>query len=850
MDTHAPERSDAAPAQQDAFAYWAFISYSHADEQWARWLHRGLETYKVPKAIVGTATTNGAARPPRLFPLFRDRDELSSASSLSARIQDALNASRNLIVICSPRAVASHWVGEEIRTFQHLGRADRVFCLIVDGEPDALQKPRADAAPCFPEALRQSVADGTVSALETEPLAADARPDRDGKRNALLKLAAGILDVGFDTLKQRDHERRIRQFTIAGAVLSAAVLTLAALAYYAFVQKGVAEREARAARAALSGQIASHAQISLAAFPQRSLLLAVQALRTTADKQEDIVPGAREAILRALAVTGGEIFGGDDDSPIAAVAVSPNGRWVATAAENGSGVRLWDRQAAQRGASKRELRGAAGPLAISANGRWLVSAGREGAAARVWDLTAQDPNSASRPLDGATGPFVFTRDDRWLATGGLDRSVRLWAMTPSPSSASAVLASQSGSTVVLAASPDSHWLVTAGWNPSIRPGIDTARLWDLTAAQPEATGVELKGHTSSISEVAFSPDGRWLATGSQETGTGRIFRSDTRVRLWDLKAPGLPAVDLNAHDGPITALTISADSRLLVSGSADGTARVWTLTDPKAPPQSLAVSGSATELQGVAVVSHTDSSATIATIEGGFDRRTMSQTAALARTWRFDANSKSFVPMLVASDGKPVAVSMFAASRDGRRLLLAEGGRAFVLDLGDTSQVPLLTLSGHEGEVASAAFTLEGDQVITGSADRTARLWRLDPILPAANPIVVAADYSRRYALSPDGRWLLTLRGGHDADGLLWNMERTADTVDPIVLRGHAESITTFAFSADSGRLATGSRDATVRIWDLRTRPQRRVRRAARARDERLIAGVQQGRWPAGNGRR
>src|SRR4029453_11957431 len=160
-------------------------------------------------------------------------------------------------------------------------------------------------------------------------------------------------------------ERRIRQYAIASAVLSAAVITLAGLAYYAFVQKGIADREARAARAALSGQIAGHAQIALESFPQRSLLLAVQALRITADRQEPAVAGAKETILRVLAGTGGTVLGGaalggavlggpalggtalggtalgGTVSPVTHVALSGSGRWAATATESGR-VRLWD----------------------------------------------------------------------------------------------------------------------------------------------------------------------------------------------------------------------------------------------------------------------------------------------------------------------------------------------------------------------------------------------------------------------------------------------------------------------------------------------------------------------------
>ena len=90
-----------------ALKYWAFISYSHGDSGWADWLHQAIETYRVPSRLQRPA---GASEPVprRLYPVFRDRDELPSAPDLSARIRTALSQSRCLIAICSPRA-ASRW---------------------------------------------------------------------------------------------------------------------------------------------------------------------------------------------------------------------------------------------------------------------------------------------------------------------------------------------------------------------------------------------------------------------------------------------------------------------------------------------------------------------------------------------------------------------------------------------------------------------------------------------------------------------------------------------------------------------------------------------------------------------
>ena len=88
------------------FKYRAFISYSHSDESWARWLHKSLETYRVPKHLVGTETPFGPV-PERFAPVFRDRDELATATNLGETLLKALEQSAFQIVICCSRAGSS-----------------------------------------------------------------------------------------------------------------------------------------------------------------------------------------------------------------------------------------------------------------------------------------------------------------------------------------------------------------------------------------------------------------------------------------------------------------------------------------------------------------------------------------------------------------------------------------------------------------------------------------------------------------------------------------------------------------------------------------------------------------------
>jgi len=180
--------------------YKAFISYSHADEKHARWLQSALERYRVPRRLVGTEGAFGAV-PARLRPVFRDREDLSSASDLTARLQEELENSEFLVVICSPASAASRWVNEEVRSFRERGGEDRILALVVDGDPG-----QDSPDGCFPPALLESGDGG-----RREPLAADLRRYADGKSLALLKIVAGLLGVRLDLLRRRDAQRRFRR---------------------------------------------------------------------------------------------------------------------------------------------------------------------------------------------------------------------------------------------------------------------------------------------------------------------------------------------------------------------------------------------------------------------------------------------------------------------------------------------------------------------------------------------------------------------------------------------------------------------------------------------------------------
>ena len=205
---------DEDPASDGSARYRAFISYSHGDARFARWLHRKLESWRLPDKS-------------RVAPVFIDRAELSAGSDLSAQVRAALSESAALLVICSPSARASRWVGQEIALFRELHPDRPVLAALIEGEPDE----------AFPEPLTR---DGE---RHLEPLAADFRKGHDGQRLGLLKLVAGLTGLPLDQVVQRDAQARQRRVMAVTAGALALVLILSAALVFALRARAEAERQ-------------------------------------------------------------------------------------------------------------------------------------------------------------------------------------------------------------------------------------------------------------------------------------------------------------------------------------------------------------------------------------------------------------------------------------------------------------------------------------------------------------------------------------------------------------------------------------------------------------------------------
>ncbi len=478
------------------------------------------------------------------------------------------------------------------------------------------------------------------------------------------------------------------------------------------------------------------------------------------------------------------------EQAVTTVAVSPDRKWLATGAADNS-IKLWDLETGQASRTLTGHEAAVTSLRYSASGDQLYSASAD-RTIRVWNVSdgslagridspteiaalttvilpqppaENEPQAAAEPpaaADAQPAAAPAGGDEpieppapviEWLASGGGDNSIRLWRV---PSSLPTPLVNVASDTRVLAAASDGSLLAMAGDQGGVQL-IDPA------------TGTIVKtipAHEGPIHDVAFwlapEPDMAEVATAASDTaeadGKPQAEPSSSRplwlatagddhsVRVFDCRS-GEAVAMLQGSLVPIQSVAFHPDGKTLVAGAADGQVTVWNL----AAAASRAIG---------------DSSGGPATVSA------VSPDAALLATSGMSA-------------GRPAIVVYDVAS-------------------GQLKQ----TLLGHAAPITALAFSADGSRLISGSEDKTARVWDLkDAKFPQLSQFAGHAAAVTSVAFSPDGQQALC---GSAAGSLrIWN---TADGSELADLAGHTVAIVAVAMPA-AGQAVSASADKTIRFW-------------------------------------
>ncbi|KAG2066758.1 hypothetical protein BDR04DRAFT_1029204, partial [Suillus decipiens] len=297
-------------------------------------------------------------------------------------------------------------------------------------------------------------------------------------------------------------------------------------------------------------------------------------------------------------------------------------------------------------------------------------------------------------------------------------------------------------------------------------------------------GEPLQGHTSPVNSVSFSPDGTRIVTGSW----------DGTVRLWDAGTGESVGEPLRGHTSSILSVSFSPDGTRIVTGSQDRTVRLWDAWTGE--PVGEPLRG---HTRSVLSVSFSPDGTRIVT---GSDDRTV-------RLWDAGTGEPVGEPLW----GHTCSVLSVSFSPDGTRIISGSADRTVRLWDAGTGEPVGEPLQGHTSFVNSVSFSPDGTRIVTGSQDRTVRLWDAWTGEPVGEPLRGHTSPVNSVSFSPDGTRIVT--GSRDMTVRLWD----AGTGEPVgePLWGHTYSVTSVSFSPDGTRIVTGSWDRTVRLWDAGT---------------------------------
>lgn len=400
-------------------------------------------------------------------------------------------------------------------------------------------------------------------------------------------------------------------------------------------------------------------------------------------------------------------------------------------------------------------------VAVSADGKWLASVGAEN---QIQLINMADGKAATmlKGHAGLVSALKFTADNTKLVSASADMSIRVWNLADG---ATLARIDTPAAVTSLTLNQDSTQIISGGADNVIRT-------WTVPAAATK----QIAAAAIAVAALEISPDKKWLA----------IPSADGKVDLID-NATGAVAKSFAGHAGAITSLGFSGNSTRLITGGADKTVRVW----------DIATGAPVTVLQGSG-----DVVTSVALHPSGNQASSGTVDGKLA-VWKLDVAANL---TLAGDNGQPTPVA--AISFDGSKLATAAlvDGKP-VIQIRAIGGAITHTLVGHEGPVTSLAFSPDNGRVVSGSADKTARIWTLGDSKEVAK-FAVHTSTVTAVAFTPNNQQVVS--GSADNSVKLWN---AADAAEQKNFAGHTAALVAVAVHPN-GQVISASADQTIRFWN------------------------------------